>query len=47
MVIVAGADARTGRNHGLAITRVRTEDGQELPAAEYFTSMGGYLTARP
>ncbi|NEB07087.1 methionyl-tRNA formyltransferase, partial [Streptomyces sp. SID13726] len=47
VVIVAGADARAGRNHGLAITRVRTEDGRELPATEYFTSMGGYLTARP
>lgn len=47
VVIVAGADARTGRNHGLAITRVRTEDGRELPATEYFTSMGGYLTTRP
>ncbi|MGV9238681.1 methionyl-tRNA formyltransferase, partial [Streptomyces nigra] len=47
VVIVAGADARRGRNHGLAITRVRTEDGRELPATEYFTSMGGYLTATP
>ncbi|MBB0245467.1 methionyl-tRNA formyltransferase [Streptomyces alkaliphilus] len=47
VVIVAGADARTGRNHGLALTRVRTGDGRELPAGEYFTSMGGYLTARP
>ncbi|MFD8113006.1 methionyl-tRNA formyltransferase [Streptomyces microflavus] len=47
VVIVAGADARTGRNHGLAITRVRTRDGRELPATEYFTSMGGYLTGRP
>ncbi|MGW1117879.1 methionyl-tRNA formyltransferase [Streptomyces tanashiensis] len=47
VVIVAGADARTGRNHGLAITRVRTEDGRELPATEYFSSMGGYLTDRP
>ncbi|MFE3517793.1 methionyl-tRNA formyltransferase [Streptomyces sp. NPDC059166] len=47
VVIVAGADARTGRNRGLAITRVRTEDGRELAAAEYFTSMGGYLSARP
>ncbi|MFD4797294.1 methionyl-tRNA formyltransferase [Streptomyces anulatus] len=47
VVIAAGADARTGRNHGLAITRVRTEDGRELPATEYFTSMGGYLTGRP
>ncbi|GGY40509.1 methionyl-tRNA formyltransferase [Streptomyces omiyaensis] len=47
VVIVAGSDARTGRNHGLAVTRVRTEDGRELPATEYFTSMGGYLTGRP
>ncbi|MFJ5831813.1 methionyl-tRNA formyltransferase [Streptomyces sp. NPDC093089] len=47
VVIVAGADARTGLNHGLALTRVRTEDGRELPATEYFTSMGGYLTGRP
>ncbi|MFF8778210.1 methionyl-tRNA formyltransferase [Streptomyces sp. NPDC015140] len=47
VVIVAGADARTGRNHGLAVTRVRTDDGRELPAAEYFTRMGGYLTDRP
>ncbi|MEV4876526.1 methionyl-tRNA formyltransferase [Streptomyces cyaneofuscatus] len=47
VVIVAGADARTGRNHGLAITRVRTGDGRELPATEHFTSMGGYLTGRP
>ncbi|MEU3265536.1 methionyl-tRNA formyltransferase [Streptomyces bacillaris] len=47
VVIVAGADARTGRNHGLAITRVRTGDGRALPATEYFTSMGGYLTGRP
>lgn len=47
VVIVAGADARTGRNHGLAITRVRTEDGRELPATEYFTSMGGCPTGRP
>ncbi|MCY0939907.1 methionyl-tRNA formyltransferase [Streptomyces antarcticus] len=47
VAIVAGADARTGRNHGLAVTRVRTEEGQEMPALEYFTTMGGYLTTRP
>lgn len=46
VVIVAGADARRGRNPGLVIERVGTEDG-ELPAGEYFTSMGGYLTNRP
>jgi len=47
VVVVAGADARTGRNHGLAIQRVRTHDGRELPATEYFTTMGGYLTNQP
>jgi methionyl-tRNA formyltransferase len=46
VAIVAGADARHGRNHGLLITRVRTEDGTELAAQDYFTSMGGYLTDR-
>ena len=45
--IVAGADARHGRNPGLLITRVRTEDGTELAAPDYFTAMGGYLTSRP
>ena len=47
VVIVAGADARTGRNHGLLVRRVRPEDGTELPATDYFRTMGGYLTARP
>ncbi|MET0136355.1 MAG: methionyl-tRNA formyltransferase [Kibdelosporangium sp.] len=43
VVIVAGADARTGRNKGLVIERVRTDDGTESAATDYFTSMGGYL----
>jgi methionyl-tRNA formyltransferase len=43
VVIVAGADARRGRNHGLVIKRVRTEDGHELAATDYFRTMGGYL----
>lgn len=47
VAVVAGADARTGRNHALAVRRVRTEDGRELSAADYFTAMGGYLTSRP
>lgn len=47
VVIVAGADARRGRNPGLRVERVRTEDGADLPALEYFTSMGGYLTSYP
>ncbi|WP_219416675.1 methionyl-tRNA formyltransferase [Pseudonocardia nigra] len=44
VVIVAGADARHGRNPGLVLRRVRTDDGHDLAAAEYFTRMGGYLT---
>lgn len=47
VAIVAGADSRRGRNHGLLVKRVRTEDGTELGAAEYFTHMGGYLTSKP
>jgi len=29
------------------IERVRTEDGRELTGAEYFRTMGGYLTNHP
>lgn len=47
VVIVAGADARFGRNHGLLLRRVRLDDGTELPATEYFRTMGGYLSASP
>jgi methionyl-tRNA formyltransferase len=45
--VVAGADARRGKNKALLITRVRTDDGRELAAHEYFKTMGGYLTSRP
>ncbi|GID28726.1 methionyl-tRNA formyltransferase [Paractinoplanes brasiliensis] len=44
VAIVAGADARRGRNKALLVTRVRTDEGVELAAHDYFTSMGGYLT---
>ncbi|RBQ20914.1 methionyl-tRNA formyltransferase [Spongiactinospora rosea] len=47
VVIVAGADARRGRSHGLVIERVRTDDGTDLPATEVFTTMGGYLSRHP
>jgi methionyl-tRNA formyltransferase len=47
VVIVAGSDARFGRNHGLLLRRVRLDDGTELAATEYFRTMGGYLTAFP
>ena len=47
VAVVAGADARRGRSKALLITRVRTDDGRELAAHDYFASMGGYLTSRP
>lgn len=47
VVIVAGADAHRGRSHGLVIERVRTDGGADLPATEFFRTMGGYLTGRP
>ena len=47
VAIVAGADARRGRNKALRVERVRTDDGTEYTAHEYFTSMGGYLTSHP
>jgi methionyl-tRNA formyltransferase len=47
VVIVAGAEARRGRSHGLVIERVRTEDGTEIPASALFRTMGGYLTSHP
>ncbi|MFI7129284.1 methionyl-tRNA formyltransferase [Nonomuraea sp. NPDC050153] len=47
IVIVAGAEARRGRSHGLVVERVRTEDGTDLPADEVFRTMGGYLSRHP
>ncbi|KRV50466.1 methionyl-tRNA formyltransferase [Wenjunlia vitaminophila] len=47
VVIVTGADAHRGRNPGLVLRRVRTEDGRDLDALAYFRTMGGYLTDRP
>ncbi|MCX5001332.1 methionyl-tRNA formyltransferase [Streptomyces sp. NBC_00638] len=47
IVVVAGAEARNGRQRGLLVRRVRTEDGAEHAAPDYFRTMGGYLTARP
>ncbi|SCF07992.1 methionyl-tRNA formyltransferase [Micromonospora haikouensis] len=47
VVVVAGAEARRGRSPGLAIERVRLDDGTELAATDYFRTMGGYLTRHP
>ncbi|MEV0345051.1 methionyl-tRNA formyltransferase [Nonomuraea sp. NPDC050680] len=43
VVIVAGADARTGQRRGLVVKRLRTPDGVEHAATDYFRTMGGYL----
>jgi methionyl-tRNA formyltransferase len=47
VAIVAGAEARRGRSKALLIRSVRTDEGVELPAQDYFRTMGGYLTGRP
>lgn len=47
VVIVAGADAHNGRCRGLLVRRLRTDDGTEYAAEDYFRTMGGYLTRHP
>ncbi|RZT15967.1 methionyl-tRNA formyltransferase [Mycobacterium sp. BK558] len=47
MVIVAGADAYRGRSPGLVLDAVRTDDGVDHRAVDYFGHGGGYLTAEP
>ncbi|WP_406006005.1 methionyl-tRNA formyltransferase [Streptomyces sp. NBC_00637] len=47
VVVVAGADSWSGRARGLLVRRVRTDDGTEYAAGDYFRTMGGYLTSRP
>ncbi|WP_031465913.1 methionyl-tRNA formyltransferase [Sciscionella sediminilitoris] len=43
IVIVAGPQARSGHSPGLKLLRVRTEDGTEHAAVDYFKRMGDYL----
>lgn len=45
VVVVAGPNARAGRDPGLVVERVRTEDDTEYAATDFFRTMGGYLTA--
>jgi methionyl-tRNA formyltransferase len=45
VAIVAGADARRGNNKALLLRRLRTADGTEIAAGDYFKTMGGYLTS--
>lgn len=47
VVVVAGQDAHRGQNQGLVVEQVRTEDGTEYTAVEYFSRMGGCLTRHP
>lgn len=41
--VVCGPEAHRGRNRGLVLTRIRTADGTDHAAPEFFTR-GGYLT---
>lgn len=43
MVIVAGADAHLGRNRGVVIERLRTDDGVEHDGRDFFPQGGGYV----
>ncbi|MFJ9899219.1 methionyl-tRNA formyltransferase [Streptomyces sp. NPDC091280] len=47
VVVVAGPEAHNGRGRGLLVRRVRTDDGTEYAAGDYFRTMGGYLRSRP
>ncbi|MEU6341028.1 methionyl-tRNA formyltransferase [Streptomyces sp. NPDC046977] len=47
VVVVAGADARGGHRPGLLVRTIRTDDGTEHAATDWFRTMGGYLTSRP
>ncbi|MFG1685723.1 methionyl-tRNA formyltransferase [Nonomuraea sp. NPDC049269] len=43
VAIVSGSDARKGQRRGLVVRRLRTPDGVEHAATDYFRTMGGYL----
>lgn len=43
VVVVTGPDARRGRNRGLCLELLRTEDGRELTGRELFPVATGYL----
>lgn len=47
MVVVAGADAHRGQSHGLVLDVVRTDDGVNHAALDFFGRGGGYLTCLP
>jgi methionyl-tRNA formyltransferase len=47
MVVVAGADAFRGASPGLVLDVVRTDDGTDHAALDFFGRGGGYLTGEP
>ncbi|GIH27801.1 methionyl-tRNA formyltransferase [Acrocarpospora phusangensis] len=47
VAIVCGPGARNGTEFGVVLRRIRTDDGREHRAAEFFRTMGGYLTSHP
>lgn len=46
-VLGRGADARGGHREGLLVRTIRTDDGTEHAATDWFRTLGGYLTDRP
>ncbi|MEV0390662.1 methionyl-tRNA formyltransferase [Nonomuraea sp. NPDC050643] len=47
VAIVCGPGARGGTEYGVVLERLRTDDGREHRAADFFRTMGGYLTSHP
>ncbi len=47
VAIVCGPGARSGVEHGVVVERIRTDDGREHRATDFFRTMGGYLTSHP
>jgi methionyl-tRNA formyltransferase len=47
VAIVCGPSARAGTEPGVVLERVRTDDGREHRARDFFRKMGGYLTSHP
>jgi methionyl-tRNA formyltransferase len=47
MAVVAGGDAYRGSRRAVVIDRVRTPDGVEHAATDYFPTGGGYLSREP
>ncbi|SEH01217.1 methionyl-tRNA formyltransferase [Nonomuraea solani] len=44
VAIVCGPGARGGTEYGVILERIRTDDGREHRATDFFRTMGGYVT---